>query len=58
MHSLRPGHIISDGKHYLKIACRDGFINIVTLQLEGKVKMNTVEFLRGFRINEYEIKIN
>jgi len=58
MHSLRPGHIISDGKHYLKIACRDGFINIVTIQLEGKVKMNTIEFLRGFRINDYEIKIN
>jgi methionyl-tRNA formyltransferase len=58
MHSLRPGQIISDGKHYLKVACRDGFINLVTLQLEGKVKMYTVEFLRGFRINEYEIKLS
>jgi methionyl-tRNA formyltransferase len=58
MHSLKPGQIISDGKHYLKVACRDGFINIVTLQLEGKVKMSTVEFLRGFRISDYEIKIN
>ena len=58
MHSIKPGHIFSDGKHYLKIACRDGFINIVTLQLEGKVKMNTVEFLRGFRIGDYTIKIS
>ncbi len=58
MHSIKPGHIISDGKHYLKIACRDGFINIVTLQLEGKVKMNTVEFLRGFRIGEYTVKLS
>jgi methionyl-tRNA formyltransferase len=58
MHSLKPGQIISDGKHYMKVACRDGFINIVTLQLEGKVKMSTVEFLRGFRISDYEIKIN
>ena len=58
MHSMNPGHIISDGKHFLKIACRDGFINIVTLQLEGKVKMNTVEFLRGFRIADYTIKIS
>ena len=58
MHSIKPGKIISDGKHYLKVACRDGFINIVTLQLEGKVKMNTVEFLRGFRISEYEIKLS
>lgn len=58
MHQIKPGQIISDGKHYLKVACRDGFINIVTLQLEGKVKMNTVEFLRGFRISDYAIKIN
>jgi methionyl-tRNA formyltransferase len=58
MHSIKPGQIISDGKHYIKIACREGFINIVTLQLEGKVKMNTIEFLRGFRISDYSIKIN
>lgn len=58
MHSLKPGQLISDGKHFLKIACRDGFINIVTLQLEGKVKMNTLEFLRGFKINDFTIKVS
>jgi methionyl-tRNA formyltransferase len=53
-HSCKPGEIISDGKHYIKIACRGGFINIVSLQLEGKKRMNTVEFLRGFKVAEYK----
>jgi len=57
-HSLEPGEIISDGKHYLKIACKKGFINIVTLQLEGKKKMNAIEFLRGFRINGFTAGIS
>ena len=54
-HSLSPGTIVSDGKHYFKIACSDGFINIANLQLEGKNKMNSIEFLRGFRISDFTI---
>jgi methionyl-tRNA formyltransferase len=52
-HKLKPGTILSDGKHFLKVACRDGFISISTLQIEGKKKMNTLEFLRGFRIADF-----
>jgi methionyl-tRNA formyltransferase len=54
-HLLKPGFIISDGKHYLKIACRNGFVNILNLQLEGKNRMNTLEFLRGNNISNYTI---
>jgi methionyl-tRNA formyltransferase len=54
-HSFKPGEIISDGKHYIKIACKSGFLNIVNLQIEGKKRMNTVEFLRGFQISDYKI---
>jgi methionyl-tRNA formyltransferase len=54
-HSFTPGHIVSDGKHFLKIACRNGFLNIVSIQLEGKKKMSTIEFLRGFKISEYQV---
>jgi methionyl-tRNA formyltransferase len=57
-HNMNPGEIISDGKHFIKIACRDGFLSIVNLQLEGKKKMNTVEFLRGFNIKEYSIPVS
>jgi methionyl-tRNA formyltransferase len=55
-HSFEPGEIISDGKHYLKIACKSGFLNIVDLQVEGKKRMNTVEFLRGFNLADYKIE--
>lgn len=55
--SAEPGEILSDGKKYIKIACSDGFINISSLQLEGKTRMSTAEFLRGFRIEEYHIPV-
>ena len=57
-HTFAPGQIISDGKHYIKVACKDGYINIASLQLEGKKRMNTVEFLRGFRMSDYAIQVN
>jgi methionyl-tRNA formyltransferase len=52
-HNNNPGQIISDGKNYLKIACKDGYVGICSLQLEGKKRMTTPEFLRGFRISEF-----
>jgi methionyl-tRNA formyltransferase len=55
--SAEPGEILSDGKKYIKIACSDGFINISSLQLEGKTRMSTADFLRGFRIEEYHIPV-
>lgn len=57
-HNFSPGHILSDGNHFLRIACIDGFIIVENLQLEGKKRMNTLEFLRGFRISDYTIPIN
>ena len=49
-HAHEPGSFFSDGRNFIRVACRDGFVNICSLQPEGKVKMSTVEFLRGFRI--------
>jgi methionyl-tRNA formyltransferase len=46
-----PGEIISDGKTYLKIACKNGLINLTEIQLSGKNRLKTVEFLKGFKIN-------
>jgi methionyl-tRNA formyltransferase len=48
LHQYKPGTVITDGKLFLKIACKDGLLNIVSLQLEGRKRMNTSEFLRGF----------
>jgi len=57
-HDLKPGEIFSDGKHFIKVACTDGFISIISIQLEGKKRMNTLEFLRGFRIEDYKIAVS
>ncbi len=53
LHSDKPGTILSDGKHYLKIACTGGYINIASLQTEGRKRMCTPEFLRGFKIDSF-----
>lgn len=44
-----PGKFITDGKTFLKLACADGFIHILELQMEGRRKMHIEDFLRGYR---------
>jgi methionyl-tRNA formyltransferase len=53
-HSLKPGEIVSDGKSFVKIACQNGFLNIVNIQLEGKKRMDIADFLKGFKISDYK----
>ncbi|MEO8862288.1 MAG: methionyl-tRNA formyltransferase, partial [Ginsengibacter sp.] len=36
-------------KSFLKFACKNGYISIKELQLEGKKKINIEDFLRGWR---------
>ena len=48
-HQHNPGVILSDNKKYLKIACSDGFLHILDLQLAGKKRMEIEDFLRGFQ---------
>jgi methionyl-tRNA formyltransferase len=47
-HSLLPGTILSDQKKWAKIACTDGYLSVIDLQLAGKKRMGIEEFLRGF----------
>ncbi len=51
-HHAIAGNFETDGKSFLRFACIDGFINVTELQLEGKKKMNTTDFLRGYRFKE------
>lgn len=44
-----PGTIDSDDETYLNVACNDGWLEITDLQLSGKKRMNTTDFLHGFR---------
>lgn len=45
-----PGSLVSDGKHYLRFATKNGYIDVKEVQLEGKKRMSVDEFLRGVRI--------
>ncbi len=45
---LTPGQLQSDGKTYLRVACPDGWYLVEELQLAGKKRMTTPDFLRGF----------
>ncbi|WP_233589269.1 methionyl-tRNA formyltransferase [Gynurincola endophyticus] len=45
-----PGTVVSDGKTFLKFACKDGYLVTHNIQLEGKRKMNVEEFLRGYKL--------
>jgi len=47
---IQPGGFLSDGKTYLKFACKDGCISLSDVQLEGKKRMGIEEFLRGIKL--------
>lgn len=49
-HGQTPGSYISDGKTFLRFACKDGYINVSELQIEGKKRMKIDEFLRGNKL--------
>ncbi len=45
----KPGTILTDDNNTLEIVCRNGIIRLTRIQLEGKKKMETPEFLRGLK---------
>jgi methionyl-tRNA formyltransferase len=47
--TTKTGKWESDGKSYLKFACKDGYIHLKDVQLEGKKRMLIEDFLRGYR---------
>ncbi|SKB61150.1 methionyl-tRNA formyltransferase [Sphingobacterium nematocida] len=46
-----PGSFDTDGKSFLKFCTQDGYINLLSLQIEGKKRMSIEEFLRGYRFD-------
>lgn len=51
-HAIEPGEFISDNKSFIRISTLDGFIDIKELQLQGKRKMSTRDFLNGYNFEE------
>lgn len=50
-HPDAPGSIISDGKKFLKVAVNNGYIQIHSMQQEGKRKMEVRDFLAGINFS-------
>lgn len=49
------GTIVTDGKSFVKVACKNGWLLITDLQIAGKKRMKVSDFLRGFQqIGEYK----
>lgn len=45
-----PGSWASDGKHYLRVAAADGWLDLLDVQLEGKKRLPVKELLLGFKL--------
>lgn len=54
-HIYTNGTLLTDNKTYLRIAGGDGLLEVNELQLQGKKKMKTEEFLRGYKFPEKTI---
>ena len=51
-----PATIQCDQKEHLKIGVADGFIEILSLQMSGKRRLNTADFLHGTNITGWKIE--
>lgn len=50
-----PGTILTDNKRYLKIACKDGYLAILEIKMQGKKLMDIKSLLNGYKIASSEI---
>lgn len=50
---LQPGTLVTDNKTYLQVAVKDGFIRLTDMQVSGKKRLKTVDFLRGYTFPEH-----
>ncbi len=45
--TIQPGTVECDGKNYLRVACKDAWLHLLDIQMEGKKRMEIKAFLRG-----------
>lgn len=56
LHNQPTCQIETDGKAHFHVFVPGGILKIMELQLSGKKRMKTEEFLRGFPLKEYHLK--
>jgi methionyl-tRNA formyltransferase len=47
-HSKPIGTLLTDGKSFLKVAVKNGYISLTNVQLSGKKRMPVADLLNGF----------
>lgn len=52
IHTYKYGELLSDGKTSLSFATPDGLVAVKSLQMAGKKRMSTADFLRGFQLED------
>jgi methionyl-tRNA formyltransferase len=57
-HSQTPGTIETDAKRFLKIATKDGYINLLDLQLTKRKRMDIKSFLNGYVVKSSRITMS
>jgi methionyl-tRNA formyltransferase len=45
------GQLVSDNRTFIKVPCKDGYIKLLELQLEGRKRMDVKTFLNGYKIS-------
>ena len=56
--SADAGTIQTDEKEQLLVACADAWLAVKTLQISGKKRMATPDFLRGYHLSSQSAKLN
>jgi len=54
--NAQPGTLESDGKTYLRVALSDGWLELIEIQISGKKRMLTTDFLRGNHVDGYKFR--
>ena len=54
-HLQRAGSVLTDEKTFIKVACPGGFLHVTELQLAGRKRMATEEFLRGVALAPHTV---
>ncbi len=54
-HNYTPGTFLSDGKKYLKVAAKDGYVFLQNIKIQGKRQMGIRDFLNGHKLEHLEL---
>ena len=54
-HNLPVRRFVTNGKTFLDIAVKEGFVSLKEVQLEGRKRMNIRDFLMGFQAEDYKL---